>query len=170
MKNRESLLNEELTMLKGEGLHISKSQDGNLQLEIKGGKIYDNIGVKRAFPYSYKDKYILFKDKEGREIGILEDMAELEEESRRLLQEELEKVYYIPYIRKVINIDYRMRTPVWTVETDRGVITFELARRSDAKFIRQNHLVIKDSAGAKYEILDYTRLDVRSQELIECEV
>lgn len=76
MKNRESLLNEELTMLKGEGLHISKSQDGNLQLEIKGGKIYDNIGVKRAFPYSYKDKYILFKDKEGREIGILEGLCQ----------------------------------------------------------------------------------------------
>lgn len=170
MEKRESLLKEEMVLLKGREVKIGKDKDGKLQLEIKGGERYDDIQVRRTFPYSYKDKYILLKDKEGREIGILEDMAELEEESRRLLQEELEKVYYIPYIRKVINIDYRMRTPVWTVETDRGVITFELARRSDAKFIRQNHLVIKDSAGAKYEILDYTRLDVRSQELIECEV
>lgn len=170
MEKRESLLKEEMVLLKGREIKIGKDEDGKLQLEIKGGERYDDIQVRRTFPYSYKDKYILFKDKEGREIGILEDMAELEEESRRLLQEELEKVYYIPYIRKVINIDYRMRTPVWTVETDRGVITFELARRSDAKFIRQNHLVIKDSAGAKYEILDYTRLDVRSQELIEREV
>lgn len=170
MEKRESLLKEEMVLLKGREVKIGKDKDGKLQLEIKGGERYDDIQVRRTFPYSYKDKYILLKDKEGREIGILEDMAELEEESRRLLQEELEKVYYIPYIRKVINIDYRMRTPVWTVETDRGVITFELARRSDAKFIRQNHLVIKDSAGAKYEILDYTRLDVRSQELIEREV
>lgn len=170
MEKRESLLKEEMVLLKGREVKIGKDEDGKLQLEIKGGERYDDIQVRRTFPYSYKDKYILLKDKEGREIGILEDMAELEEESRRLLQEELEKVYYIPYIRKVINIDYRMRTPVWTVETDRGVITFELARRSDAKFIRQNHLVIKDSAGAKYEILDYTRLDVRSQELIEREV
>src|SRR5690554_1444523 len=146
MEKRESLLKEEMVLLKGREIKIGKDEDGKLQLEIKGGERYDDIQVRRTFPYSYKDKYILFKDKEGREIGILEDMAELEEESRRLLQEELEKVYYIPYIRKVINIDYRMRTPVWTVETDRGVITFELARRSDAKFIRQNHLVIKDSA------------------------
>ncbi|HHU92500.1 MAG TPA: DUF1854 domain-containing protein [Halanaerobiaceae bacterium] len=169
VEKRGSLLNEELRLLAGKELKISKDQEGNLGLEIKG-ELYDKIEVKRTFPYSYKDKYILLKDKEGKEIGILEYLAELESESRQLLEEELEKVYYIPQIQQVLNIEYRMRTPIWTVKTDRGRVSFELARRSDAKFINARHLVIKDAAGSRYEVLDYSKLDARSQELIEREV
>lgn len=170
MEKRESLLKEEMVLLKGREVKIGKDEDGKLQLEVKGGERYDDIQVRRTFPYSYKDKYILLKDKDGKEIGILEDMAGLEEESRRLLEEELEKVYFIPQIQKVHSIDYRMRTPVWTVETDRGRITFELIRRSDARFIKPGHLVVRDSTGARYEVPDYNRLDRKSQELIEREV
>ncbi|NLJ83728.1 MAG: DUF1854 domain-containing protein [Halanaerobiaceae bacterium] len=170
MEKKESLLKEELLLLQGREVKIEKDVHGNLLLEIRGGKRYANIEPRRTFPYSYKDKFILLKDKDGKEIAILEDLAELEDESRRYLQEELEKLYYIPQIQKVISIDYRMRTPVWTVETDRGQVSFELARRSDAKFIRPGHLVVRDSAGARYEVPDYNRLDRKSQELIEREV
>ena len=170
MEKKESLLKEELLLLQGREVKIEKDVHGNLLLEIRGGKRYANIEPRRTFPYSYKDKFILLKDKDGKEIAILEDLAELEDESRRYLQEELEKLYYIPQIQKVHSIDYRMRTPVWTVETDRGRITFELIRRSDARFIKPGHLVVRDSTGARYEVPDYNRLDRKSQELIEREV
>ena len=38
MEKRESLLKEEMVLLKGREIKIGKDEDGKLQLEIKGGK------------------------------------------------------------------------------------------------------------------------------------
>jgi len=94
----------------------------------------------------------------------------LNAEDKELLQEKLEKAYFIPIIKKVKDIQYDFRKPIWYVETDRGDMSFEVRSRRDANYISSNRVVIKDANGNKYEINDYNALDAESKEMIEREV
>ncbi len=136
----------------------------------KEDKEYKKVQVLRAFPYSQKNNFILLKNEEENEIGMLKDISGLDQKSYKILIEELNKKYFIPVITKIYDIILKYRTPIWSVKTDRGLLTFELRRRRNAKFINSRHVVIKDSEGNKYEIPDYTKLDEKSQRLIEREV
>ncbi len=174
--SESELVKEYLPLLDPEEIKIRKNEYNKLVVTRNGDK-YNNVKALRAFPFSAKEKYILLKkdkeqldEDEKEELGIIEQLSALEEESRRILREELGKKYYIPQIKKVIDIIKRDRGTVWYVKTDKGSMSIEMTRRSETSFTSPNHLVLKDAEGNKYEVPDCRKLDEKSFKLIEREV
>ena len=176
MSTNSSLVKEYMPLLEPQEVKISKDQFNKLVYE-SNGNLYKDIKVFRTFPYSNKYQFIMLKRNEEElerdqkeEIGIIEDLSELDDRSQNILKEELDRKYFIPEITNIIDIVHRNRGTVWYVETDRGNMMIEMTRRSETTFTAPNHLVIKDAEGSKFEIPDCQKLDENSLQLIEREV
>ncbi len=128
------------------------------------------IKVKRAFPLTEPDRFIVITDIEGEFIGMLDTCRGLDPDSFRVLEEELEHEYFLPQITKINSIKDEYRVMNWSVETDRGPRTFEVTnRRQDIRWLSDDHVVIQDADGNKYEIKELSQLDSDSQQLLEVE-
>jgi hypothetical protein len=142
----------------------------DLGLTLPGGGRYGRITAARAFPLSSPEQLVVLRDQEGNEIGIIENVEQLDKQSSQALKIELEKCYFMPIITYVNNIDEAYGVPKWDVETDRGPRKFELRSRRDARLTGYGRVLIKDIDGNRYEIPDYTQLDARSRAYVEGEV
>lgn len=165
-----SMLLGEFSPLDTDKLDLIIDKYGDIQVTFAGSEVYKKVKPIRVFPYSLKYKYISLEDSEGEEIGIIEDLEELDEKSREIIRKDLDKRYFVPQIKKVNSIDHKLRTSSWKVETDRGSFSFEIRKRSRIKYIGYNHLLIIDTNGCKYEIDDFSKLDMESRRLIESEL
>lgn len=76
---------------------------------------------RRARPLSEPDKYILLYNESEEEMGVLRDLAELDEESRQVLGDALKKVYVIERIVRVLEVEKEALTGQtrWRVELAR---------------------------------------------------
>lgn len=129
------------------------------------------VRVKRAFPLTDPDRFIIITDVQGKFIGMLDDYRNLDKDSAAVLKEELEQDYFLPQIIKIYSIRDEYRVMNWFVETDRGPRRFEVkSRRQDIRWLSDDHVVIQDADGNKYEIKKLSELDRESQQLLEIEV
>jgi len=132
------------------------------------GKTYYGIRISRAFPFTNPWRFIGFYDEEGKEIGIVEDAKELDENSKRILERYFEKAYFVPIIKRIKAIDDRHGVATWHVETDRGERDFDVrGKRESVRNISGRRIIIEDVDGNKYDIPDYSELDEESFRLIE---
>ena len=74
----------------------------------------------------------------------------------------------IPNIQKLVKSDEKFGSLKWTVDTDRGRITFRIGNRhSDIKQIHgTQRVLVRDSNDNRYEIRDLSKLDAASQQLL----
>jgi len=78
----------------------------------------------RLFPLSHPDGWISVLSAEGDEVGVLLDLRALPEEDQQLAREELDRRYLVPEIRAILACRDRYDLIEWTVDTDRGRVTF----------------------------------------------
>ena len=139
----------------------------DLNLELAGDWTYTGVRVKRAFPLTCDDCFIVVQDREGREIGALARLDELERASREAVEGELERAYFIPRIHRITKVTRTYRVPRWEVETDRGPRAFEIYSNRDIRHLGGGRVVVQDADGNRYEIPDYRRLEPASRALVE---
>ena len=73
----------------------------------------------------------------------------------------------IPRITKFISMTEKFKIWMWTAETDRGVITFEIRNHiASIKPLYDGRVLIKDANDNRYEIPDYRLLDKESQKML----
>jgi len=143
---------------------------GYLSLDYDGTE-YKKIKLNRALPYRSPEDYICVSDKEGKEIGILKSLKELDSEQRKLLTDELEHLYYCPTITKVISTKEKMGFMYFDVVTNAGKRKFSV--RDATKNIRlinpedYKKVQILDVDGNRYIIEDYTKLGTSQSKVIE---
>jgi hypothetical protein len=135
-----------------------------------GHEEWTGVRVSLAFPLTMRSRYIVVKDRDDNELGILRDLAELGEESQRVVREELAKAYFIPQITRIASIEEQFGITTWKVETDRGPRVFEVRERRDVRFIGPDHMIIKDVDGNRSEIANYRRLDQASITRLESQI
>lgn len=110
---------------------------------------------------------LVFLDDKGREVATVEGIHVLPEGDRDLVEEALRERYHLPVITRVQRIDVRFGTRYWWVETDRGDRWFALREPGkNVTWIDASRLVLRDTAGNRYEITDLLRLDAVSQRLV----
>lgn len=99
---------------------IRRDADGALLLCLDGQKTRLNA-PRRARPLSEPDKYILLYSENEEELGVLRDVAELDEESRQVLGNALKKAYVIERIVRVLDVEKEALTGQtrWRVELAR---------------------------------------------------
>ena len=136
-----------------------------VRLIMRDGSVFENLEPRRLFPFSNTTMYITLLDKNEKEVGFIRNLDELDESSVKVLEECFAEYYMIPQITAILDISEKFGALKWTVETDRGVITFRIVNRhSDVKHLHGTHRVLfRDSNDNRYEIHDYTKLDATSQ-------
>ncbi|MDE2806806.1 MAG: DUF1854 domain-containing protein [Gemmatimonadota bacterium] len=140
----------------------------DLNLELAGDQTYSRVRVKRAFPLTRDDCFIVVQDRQGKEIGSLARLDALDRDSRQAVEDELERAYFTPRIQRIAKVTVANRVPRWEVETDRGPRAFEIySSRRDVRLLGDGRILVQDADGNRYEIPDYRRLDPASQALVE---
>ena len=164
------LLEQELNLFDAGEIRFHRDAFDDLVLE-RGEERFAGVQILRGFPHSDADRMISVRDSEGEELGIIASLAEVDADSRRLLEEELERAYFVPRITRVTGLVERFHVPKWEVDTDRGPRVFEVrSGRSDVRVLGGGRILIRDADGNHYEILDYRRLDPVSRNLIESQI
>ena len=161
----------ELNLLDPGSTRLYRDSFNDLVLEIAGGEPVVGIRVVRCFPLTAGDRFIALRDRDNSEVGIVEDLAALDDESSAVLAAELERAYFRPEITAVHAISEQYHVPAWQVDTNRGPRRFEIrSSRRDIRVMPHCRILIRDADGNQYEIPDYRRLDQASRVLVENQV
>lgn len=140
---------------------------GVTRLTWENERSWTKVGMARAFPLSDPDHYIGFLDGAGKDMGLIHDPSLLDPESRKVMEEELEKRYFVPLVERVLNVKEEYGTVYWTVETDRGekeIIVRNL--RDNLLELSSSRVIITDVDGNRFEFPDINKLDGKSMGII----
>ena len=139
-----------------------------VKLTLKNGDIYEELEPRMLFPFTNHSMYISLLNKQEKEVAFIRDLAELDEASANALKECFSEYYMIPKILRVLSCEDKFGNLKWTVETDRGEITFQIKNRhNDIKHLWGTpRVIVRDSNDNRYEIPNYKELDSRSARLL----
>ena len=139
-----------------------------VKMTLKDGTVYEDLEPRMLFPFTNHSMFITLLDKREKEVGFVRDLEEIDPASRTALEECFHEYYMIPKIRKVLACEDKFGTLKWTVETDRGEVTFRIRNRhSDIKHLwGTKRVIVRDANDNRYEIPDYTAMDAKSSRLL----
>lgn len=139
-----------------------------VKLTLKSGEVYEELEPRMLFPFTNHSMYITLLNRDEKEVAFVRDLKELDEASSSALEECFREYYMIPKIMRVIACEDKFGTLKWTVDTDRGEITFQIKNRhNDIKRLWGTpRVIIRDSNDNRYEIPNYKELDSRSSRLL----
>jgi len=163
----ESALAQELRFLDPEDVTFWRDRFGQLMLKLADGQEYREVVLTLAFPLTHPSRMLVVRDSELEEIGIIDDYLTVDEQSRKLLEEELEKAYFVPRILRIISADQEHHLGTFEVETDRGPRTIQVEFNQRVRFLPGGRVVMQDVDANRYEIASINNLDARSQALLE---
>lgn len=129
------------------------------------------VRVNWAFPLTSPDDFVIISNDDHEFVGLLRNHKRLDPDSLKIIEEELEESYFLPRITKIEKIEEQFRMMEWTVQTDKGPRTFEVrSRQRDIRWLNDQHVVVTDVDGNRYEIVNLNELDSHSRDLLEMEV
>jgi len=145
----------------------------NLTFTDADGAFYPRVTLRRTFPLSAKRANIVVRipDSEmvtGYELGIIEELEELDPDSQSAVLRELQLHYFVPSILRILDVREEFGFLYWDVETDRGSRSF-IMRDSVIGSVRQvseHRWLVIDINQTRYEVRDIRTLDPKSQEFL----
>ena len=152
----------ELTILEPSRIRVVAARLDEIDLEIDG-KMIKGVKLKRPFPYSHPEIIIFYQDE--KELGILLNYKLLDSKSRELLESVLRVVYFMPVIKKILDISRVRGRYRWKVVTDKGEETFETWSRC-VRVLPDGRMIVKDVHGRAYLVDNVEKLDSRSRLLL----
>jgi hypothetical protein len=120
-----------------------------------------------AFPVSAPTEGIALVSADGHELAWIEQLRDLPENSRQLIEEELARREFIPEIQNIMQVSTFATPSIWDVATNRGMTRFILKGEDDIRRLNQTTLLIADSNGIHYLIRDTLKLDKHSRKLLD---
>jgi len=146
---------------------VIQNERGQLVLRRPDHDDVVDVRVRRAFPWSSKERYVSIRSSDGKELVFVEDLNTLPANQRKLVEQWLASTSFIPIITRVISVDVRFGFQQWKVETDRGPTEFRVQEREDIRFLHDGRFSIKDADGNIYELQRLATLDEVSRKAIE---
>lgn len=139
-----------------------------VRLTLKDGTVYENLEPRRLFPVTDLTHYITLLGEWEKEIAMIRSLEDLDEGSRRALEDIFREYYLIPVIQQIVECDDKFGSLKMTVRTDRGEVSFRIRNRhNDIKVLRgTRRMLISDSNDNRYEIPDLDALDKKSRMLL----
>lgn len=115
-------------------------------------------------PITGRGVEISLLDSEKREVLMAPDLSAFDPESSALVEAELDRRYLIARITQVRQTETLFGTQYWNVVTDKGSCRLALKKDSrNAVWIDDDHLILRDTLGNRYEIHPFSGLDERSR-------
>lgn len=146
---------------------LSRNPFGQLACAMPDGRVHTGVVPVRAFPIAAPETGIALVSSDGHELAWIEQLSELPDETRTLLEEELASREFMPEIRSIRQVSSFATPSTWQVETDRGETSFVLKGEDDIRRISAATLLIADSNGIHYLLRDLQALDKPSRKLLD---
>jgi Domain of unknown function (DUF1854) len=134
-------------------LRLFYEPPGTLRLTVGDERSYPVVKLYQARPLSEPGRFLSFQNGKGEEITMVRELGELLPEAQ-----ETARVEGIDHIRTEFGVTY------WDVRTDKGPRDFVVQSLSEScLWLSENHLLISDVDGNRFEIADRTQLDEESR-------
>lgn len=148
---------------------FSATEGGFVSLD-HNGKHYDRVRIVRLFPFTDADKYLSIREYEGsgKEIGIIEDLQAMPEETKKILKAQLTLCYFTPVISKIYSIKDEYGYAYFHVLTDKGECKFAINMGSNAvSKLSDTRLIIQDVDENRFEIRDTDALSQKEKRMLD---
>ena len=146
---------------------LRRNAFGKLELISSDDEIHEGVVPVRAFPISAPADGIALVDPYGHELAWIDELGELPEELRTLLESELAQREFMPVITRIVSVASFATPSTWQVETDRGAATLILKGEEDIRRLTPPALLIADSHGIHFLIPDRSALDQHSRRILD---
>ena len=167
-EQREELASYEINFLDPRKVRFYRVEGDELRLDIENDQTVLSCTAIRAFPLSDPEHYIGIWDANGGEVGMLYELRQLDADSRREVEAELRKRYFVPIIQKIKSLRVEFGIVYWEVDTDKGERDFIVhGIRDNIIEIAAARYMIQDVDANRFEIPDLAKLDPKSQLLME---
>lgn len=148
------------------GVRLFRDRGGHVRATVAGERSVLRPTLHRAFPATAPHLHIQLREQDGKAVGMLKDLSELDRESRALAEELLRDRYVVPIIREIQGLRHEIGMWAWKVDTDRGERDFGMkSPRDDVRRLPGGRVRITDVHGNTYEIRDVAALDACSRAL-----
>ncbi|WP_245850907.1 DUF1854 domain-containing protein [Paenibacillus herberti] len=153
----------EINMLEPDKVSFSRSQGGVFQGIIEG-QAYEEIVLFRVFPFQYTTQFISVRNPKNEEIGVIRDIAQLDEESRVEIDKELQLRYFLPLVEQINSVKNKADLWIWELQTNLGPTRIIMRNLHEfMQFPSENRIILTDINGKRCEIRDYQALDSNSR-------
>ncbi len=140
---------------------------GRLVLSTADGERHVGVTPVRAFPIAAPDEGLALISPDGREIAWVDRLADLPDETRQLIEEDLASREFVPEIEQLVSVSSFACPSAWQVRTNRGDTTLTLKGEEDIRRLSATRLLIADKNGIEYLIRDLSQLDRGSRKLLD---
>ena len=169
LKQEEQLADEVLATrwLTPQNARFTKTPGGFVSLE-QDDTIHERVLFFRTFPFTAPDKYLSVRreDDNNREIGIIADLQDFEEDTRVMIEEQLNLRYFMPKIQRIYEIKEQYGYSYWYVLTDKGECRFTVDQNGVAK-LSDTRLLISDIDGNRFELPNVTMLSAKELRMVD---
>lgn len=158
-----------MRFLTSENAVFTRTEGGFLALKT-GDKEYDRVGIYLTFPLTNPEEFISVResDEKAKEIGIIQSIKSLKKEEQDMVREQIRLRYFLPVIRKVLEVKDEYGYAYWHVLTDFGACRFTTHMGGDAVVnIRGSRYQITDIDGNRYELPDLYALSVMERKKLD---
>lgn len=166
-KESEEVL--EMRLLTSENAMFSRTEGGFLALKF-GDKEYERVGVYLTFPLTNPDEFISIReaDEKAKEISIIRSIKDLHKDEQEMICEQVRLRYFMPIIRKVLDVKDEYGYAYWHVTTDFGSCRFTTHMGGDAVVnLGEARYQVTDIDGNRYEIPDLYSLTVMERKKLD---
>lgn len=166
-KESEEVLN--MRFLTSENAAFRRTEGGFLALKFEE-KDYERVGVYLTFPLTNPDEFISIReaDEKAKEIGIIRSIQDLGREEQEMIREQVRLRYFMPIIRKVLDVKDEYGYAYWHVTTDFGSCRFTTHMGGDAVVnLGEARYQVTDIDGNRYEIPDLYSLSVMERKKLD---
>lgn len=154
------------TIINTKHVRVRRQDNGEIALE-EGERTIVLGNIIGAFPISNRGLLISLRDQTGQEIGLLDDVRHLDDSSRRVVKEELDRSYFMPRILDVLETEEKLGVSTWRVSTNRGERTFQVRiRKHNFRRVGKNRYILKDADGNRYEVKNLAKLPFKAQNIV----
>ena len=140
---------------------------GKLVLTDTEGQSHEGVVPVRAFPIAAPDQGIALVDPHGHELAWIEQLSDLPDGLRELVQDELATREFMPVISRIFSVSSYATPSTWAVETNHGHAELILKGEEDIRRLASPGLLITDSHGIHYLIRDRYALDAHSKKILD---
>ena len=163
-KESEEVL--EMRLLTSENAVFTRTPGGFLALKYKE-KEYDRVGVYLTFPLTNPEEYISIPELVGR-LPVITCLKDLKKEEQDMIREQVRLRYFMPVIRKVMDVKDEYGYAYWHVQTDFGTCRFTTHMGGDAVInLGGDRYQITDIDGNRYELPDFYALSVMERKKLD---
>lgn len=148
---------------------FSATEGGFISLDLNGEHC-DRVKVVRLFPFTDANKYLSIREYGGasKEIGIIEDLDAMPEETKSLIEHQLTLCYFTPVISKIYSIKDEYGYAYFHVLTDKGECKFAINMGSNAvSKLSDTRLIIQDVDENRFEIRDTDALTQKEKRMLD---